>query len=579
MQPRLRNLCILVAVAAALPYLLLPSQPIVYDGERAITANEALRTGPLTDLFALDFWGEPTRAEHGTRSWRPLVTLSWAMQIRTLGESTAMIHAADVLLHAGASVLLLLLLAAWGIGRRWLLPAGLLFALHPVQTDAVASTVGRADVMAAICLFGALLLQSRAPGSARPFLFRAGALLCVAAGLMCKEYAVSFPFVLVATDLIRRAGDSGRAADRRAEIATWAASFALLALYLFMRVWLFGSLGGASIGPDLHPLAGQSLDVRWATSLAMIPLALRLLLVPVALNHHYRFGTIAIPEGLLDWKALAGLLLLAILVACAASAIKRRRTAPALAVVLFLLPLGPSLHVVSVVGVLFAERFLYIPAAGVALAFGWALERWISSSGSRRLATPILALLLVSFALLAFDRVRDWSSAESLARSSIASYPNGAGAWKQLGLAQLRDGRPEEALAALERAKTINPRDAQAWIVYAQALKELHRYHDAADALHEVIALAPSEPGVVLREVGQVELLAGHAHEAIAPLLRAHELMPADALTLYALAQAYLRTGKVEDAVAVLEAGEEAMRTDPEALGSLLDQARSAAGR
>ena len=326
---------------------------------------------------------------------------------------------------------------------------------------------------------------------------------------------------------------------------------------------LFGNLAGASIGPDLHPLAGEPVGVRWATSLALLPLALRLLLLPYALNHHYRFGTLEIPEGFLDWRALVGLLLLGLLLGFAAWGMKRRESAPALALALFLLPLGPSLHVISVVGVLFAERFLYIPVAGLALLFGWVLERGVTSPGLKRVAAPALALLLVICAVLTFDRVRAWGSAERLARASVAAYPNGAGAWKQLGLALVRDGRADEATEPLEQATRLNPRDGQAWLVYARALRGAGRYAESAAALREVVALAPQEPGIILREIGQVELLAGNPDGAIASLQRAHELMPADAVTLHALATAYLRSDRAGEAVRVLREGRQAMQTDP----------------
>jgi tetratricopeptide (TPR) repeat protein len=292
------------------------------------------------------------------------------------------------------------------------------------------------------------------------------------------------------------------------------------------------------------------------------------------LNHHYRFGTLSIPEGLLDPKALWGLLLIAILVAAAVWYWRKRlETAPALALLLVLLPLAPSLHAVSVTGVLFAERFLYIPVAGLALVVAWALQEWAVSAVARKAAGAVLAFVIVLFGGMTFARVGDWASMERLARSSIASYPNGSDVWKQLGLALVLDNRHGEAVTALARAVEINPRDAQAWMVYADALKGTGRYDEAFEALEKVIELAPAEPGVVLREAGQLRLLAGHAEQAIAPLVRAHELMPADARSLFYLVQAYLRSGEPEAAVTALQDGERAVQTDPERLRPLLGQA------
>lgn len=566
--------CLLVAAGALLPYLLLPTAPVLYDGEPAILMNAALRSGPVAEIPLLDFWGQPTQADYSMRSWRPLVSLTWALELRAFGASAALLHLTDMLLHAVASALVVLVLAAWGIERRWLVPAGLVFALHPVQVDAVASAAGRADLMAACCLFGALVLLHGLGAAARPALRRAALFLLVAAGLLSKEYAVSFPFVLLAADCL-----GGRDDGHRVDLRAHAGSFAMLGLYLVARVALFGGLGAAPASPALHPLAGATLAVRWATSFALVPLALRLLFLPYALNHHYRFGTLAIPEGWLDPRALLGLALVALVVAGGALAWRKRADAPALATALFLFPVFPCLHFFGVVGVVFAERFLYIPTAGLALAAGWLLPRIAARAASRGLVAPALAIVLVTLAALTVQRTSDWRSMERLARSSLASYPNGAEVWKQLGVALLRDGRDDEALAAVERAIELNPRDAQAYSVHADVLEREKRYGDAAAALRKVVDLAPGEPGVVLRDLGRVELLAGRAGDAIEPLSRAREAMPADAKSLYLLAEAYLRAGDPEGAVRALEGGEAAMQTDPDSLRPLLAQAMLRAGQ
>jgi protein O-mannosyl-transferase len=53
----------------------------------------------------------------------------------------------NLLLHAAASALVYLLAARWlpGTGA---FAAGLLFAVHPVQVEAVANSVGRAELLA-----------------------------------------------------------------------------------------------------------------------------------------------------------------------------------------------------------------------------------------------------------------------------------------------------------------------------------------------------------------------------------------------------------------------------------------------
>lgn len=530
----------IVTVAALLPYLLLPSHPLIYDAYATIVANEALREGPLARLFAVDFWG---RAPDGLslRSYRPLVSLTYAVQARTVGDSPALYHLTDMALHATAALLLLSLLSRLGIRREWLLPGALLFALHPVQTDAVCSAVGRADILAANCLLGALVLRLGAPGARRSWSWRAGAvLLLLAAALLCKEYAVAFPFIVMATDLARRGpGGTPASSERRRQHLVWLGGLLLLGGYLVLRRALFGALGAVPMGPENHPLAGQPTPVRWLTSLSLVALAVRLLVLPYGLNHHYRFGTLPIVEQLNDPRALLGLGLVLALVACGvATWLRRRDPIPIVALALVFFPLAPSLNTVSVAGVLFAERFLYIPVAGLALGVAWGLQQLKERSGVRRPVRWAVVALLLLFGMLTARRVEAWSSMERLARASVAAYPAGSEGWKQLGAALAEQGRFAEAAAAIERSIRLNPDDPAAWKVRADAAAALGRREEAAEAWRRLVELSPLPlRGQLLLRLAQERLAEGSTQDALRLVQEASELggLPAGGLFLAGL--------------------------------------------
>jgi hypothetical protein len=193
--------CIAVAALALLPYLLLPSKPAIYDAPNVVD-NEAVRSAPLARLLRLDFWGVDPAERTSMASYRPLVVVTYAVQVRAFGPSAAVLHGTDLLLHALASALVVLLvhrLAGLARGAFW---GGALFALHPVQSEAVCGVAGRADLLAGVFLFAALLLQEAAMRRRSPGRQLAVAAL-VGAALLSKEYAVVFPFLLVAVAVVR----------------------------------------------------------------------------------------------------------------------------------------------------------------------------------------------------------------------------------------------------------------------------------------------------------------------------------------------------------------------------------------
>ncbi len=546
---------LLVALLAVLPYVLLAPKPMLLDAKQAIRGNETLEAASPIPVLTSDFWGRPMDVRYATRSYRPLVSLSWWIQQRTTGLSPVALHVVDIGLHATTAVLVLLLLGALVPDRTWTTAAAALWGVHPVLSEAVCSFVGRADILASGLLLCALLAQVRAARGGRPVALGALAALCVTAALFCKEYAVAFPFLILAVDLLLwRAGR--RAAPLSLAALAWAGSFAGLAVYLSIRYALAGEIGGVPmIGEMDQPLVGASLSARWGTAAWLTLLGMRLLVLPTGLSYfYYGHGTLTLADGLFDPRSLAGIAVLALLAGAAIWLLERRRDPlPALAYVLFLFPLGPSLNTVSLAGVLFAERYLYVPAAGLALLAASIAAKRAAGPGPRRAALVIFVLLIGGGAVMTAKRVEDWSSLESLARSSLDAYPDSAILWQELAFAKGLEGDHEEAARLFETSIEKYDKSPKVWRNYGVSLLHLGRFGEAADAFRSALQLTPPDLGVLWRSLGRAEVAAGRFEEAAAALRRAAELMPEDAPTRDFLAQALLRRAQEH-----LQAGEEA---------------------
>ncbi len=537
----------IVLLAALLPYLALPTKPLLIDAPLAVLQNPVLRDGKVGDLFSHDFWGAPTEAKWGTRSYRPLVNLTWWLQHRLYGtdETTSIdpetprnralatwLHLEDMGLHALGALLFVLLLLELLPDPRWAVPGGVFFAVHPLLSEAVSCTVGRADLMASVGFLGALVLHLRADRSRRPWVLEGGAMLLLAATFLCKEYAVAFPFLLLGVEIalgLARGWPEG--AVRRRKLAVLGIAFALLAAYLGLRLALFGALGGVPmLGVGDTPLYGKPLSVRWATAAWLLLLGARLLVLPVRLTYFYSYGTIPIAESFLDPRALGGVALVAVLVAVSIHAAARRRDpVPAIASLLFLLPLGPSLNTVSIAGVLFAERFFYLPVAGFALLVTGELARLVRTNGGRRAALVALGVVSVVFAGMTALRVQDWSSPESIARAGVRAYPRASGAWLELGLALAARGEDAEAAEAFEKSLEECPQSPFTWKNYAVALMRLGRYEESVAAWRRCLEMSPPDLAPLWRGLGKAELLAGHPDRAVRALGRAYQLRRRDA--------------------------------------------------
>lgn len=119
---------------------------------RAIEGNQDVRPStPLSSLFQNDFWGTSLTHSGSHKSYRPLCVLSFRLNFLLHQLHPWGYHFVNVILHSLVCLLFTRLAGHVFQGdRRPALISSLMFALHPIHTEAVTSVVGRADVGAGL---------------------------------------------------------------------------------------------------------------------------------------------------------------------------------------------------------------------------------------------------------------------------------------------------------------------------------------------------------------------------------------------------------------------------------------------
>jgi len=365
--------------------------------------------------------------------YRPLATADFAIDRALFGVSAWAFHAASVAWHVGATLALWRLLARVFDDGRVAFVAALVFALHPVHPEAVTGVVGRSEVMAATFVFVGALLHVRER--------RVAACAMYLLALWCKESGVVLPLVAV---LLDAQGRPWRAAARRA----W--PFVIpLALYAALRVH---ALAGQTLPA---PAAGLSLPV----AIDVLGRDLRLLVWPHPLVADY---AIAPPSAA---RVAATLALLAALLATA------WRWAPLrLPLAWFALTIAPVANVFVHIGVVMAERLLYLPSVAVCLVAA-ALDRALYARARPWLANAAVATVALTLGALTMLRNLDWQTPLALWQDTVEKQPLSALAHGNLALSCLTVGDNACAREHLERAVQLDPTRAD----YRAALDALDR--------------------------------------------------------------------------------------------------------
>ncbi|GFS97681.1 protein O-mannosyl-transferase TMTC2 [Nephila pilipes] len=170
---------------------------------RAIKTNQdLLPSTPIGQLFYNDFWGTPLTHSGSHKSYRPLCVLTFRLNYALGGFDPWGYHFFNVILHAGVSALFTSLASA--IFCHSPLPtlvAGLLFAAHPIHTEAVAGVVGRADVGACLFFLLALLSYMKYCKYRDKKLYLYICLVMSAASMLTKEHGVTVLVLCAVYDL------------------------------------------------------------------------------------------------------------------------------------------------------------------------------------------------------------------------------------------------------------------------------------------------------------------------------------------------------------------------------------------
>lgn len=455
-----RRIYLTVAAVAIVVHLGALWNRFAQDDVAIILLNPVLRTSAgLWRAFLEPYWPP----DFGGNLYRPLTIATFAID-RLLGQAW-WFHLGNLLWHAGATVAVTVLARRWA-GTTAALVAGLLFAVHPVHVEAVAYVVGRAELLAA--LFALLAVYAAVERNSV-----AWSAVALAAGLLSKENAAVAPALVVWCWVV----GVGRPPRRR--MLTYAAGWAAIAV-------AYGTLRFFVLRPyerflDVAPVfVGASFtDVR-LTAVAALADVTRLLVFPLHLRADYSPDERTLVTTALDPRFIAGLLCLVMWAVLLALAWRRGRRVEAVGLGWLALAFLPVANLAFPIGVLIAERTLYLPSVGLLLAAGSLLK----DLPARRL-WPLLAVVVLAGGLRSAMRVPVWRDDRSLAMSMLEDSPRSSvGSWG-VGAILQRSGNAERALAAFLVALRIERRNAQIYMAAADAAFTLGRNRLADSLLNE----------------------------------------------------------------------------------------------
>ncbi|KAM9311466.1 protein O-mannosyl-transferase TMTC1 [Gastrophryne carolinensis] len=470
----------LPALVAGLCFAGSLSGEFVHDDVWAILNNPDSRGETnLSSVFTNDFWGKAMKDNTSHKSYRPLCVLSFRMNVFVWGLEPFYFHLVNVLLHCLVSSLLCYVCSVAVFPERKLaLAAGLLFAAHPIHTEAVAGIVGRADVLAGLLFLLAFLAYIRSleedsapdrlPGTRSPILLLLSLLLGTAA-MLVKETGVTVLGVCLVYDFhilcLRRLTRSPAWERPGKTLRTMAAPFlrraALVSchalLVLAFRMLIMGGSMPLFSEQDNPASFSPYLLTRLLTFSYLLAFNGCLLLAPITLCYDWQVGSIPLVDSLWDLRNMETLLLMALLLSLGLySATTRKSSYQSVTVALLFLvfPFIPASNLFFRVGFVVAERVLYMPSMGFCILCVAGLRVLCARGGPRTSCalTSGFVLLLLLFSWKSVRQSECWRSRESLFRSGVQTLPHNAKVhYNYANFLKDQNRKPE----AIEHYKTV----------------------------------------------------------------------------------------------------------------------------
>ncbi|KAM6896154.1 protein O-mannosyl-transferase TMTC1 [Lycodopsis pacificus] len=463
---------------------------LVHDDVWAIINNPDVRPGSsLRNILSNDFWGKRMSDNTSHKSYRPLCILTFKLNILLGGMTPLYFHIINVCLHCAVTCLLLYTCKRFVFDdSRLAFVTALLFAVHPVHTEAVSGIVGRADVLACLLFLLTFLsyIRSVAVRDSEDSLpctvsawFLLISLLLGTCAMLVKETGITVFGVCVLYDalvLCRKPLVNHLSGSRFRDLHHICSPFikraclisGYVVIIMSLRLWLMGGSMPLFSEQDNPASFSPHLMTRILTYSYLLSFNAWLLLAPVVLCYDWQVGSIPLVESLGDVRlvatAILGVVMVALCLRCVFS-LQRQESRQVLVGMLFLVfPFIPASNLFFRVGFVVAERVLYMPSMGYCILVAHGLGRLCSVVG--RWGTTVLSvsmlLLLLLFSWKTVQQNHVWLSREALFRSGIQTLPHNAKVHYNYANFLKDSGRHQEAIHHYTTALRLFPRHASA---------------------------------------------------------------------------------------------------------------------
>lgn len=478
--------------------------------------------------------------------YRPVLWLAFLADYKVWGLNPLGYHSTNITLHILNTVLLFFFFRAIAATPALAAAACALFAVHPINTEAIAWIAGRNDPIMFFFLIFSCLCMCR--GRRAQTALRKTALYCFACisygcALLAKETAViTLPlFLLVDVWFLKK-----RYRPFRYEIAALYTALTLITIFFFMlrNNIIHQPFLQLSFQPDIRSLATPCIIYLYYIKTLCFPA--NLTVDPSSfLIRCMKSSTVII-----TCSAFC------ISLVTAAVLFRKYFKEGLFALLWILIYLAPVSGIVWM-GVPILEHRAYGACAGFCFALASLYHRFLAhpiggiTGNTVRTGNAMLCIIVILFSLLTIQRNTLWKDEHTIWADTLQKSPESTQALVNLGVTFLRLNKPEPALDLFKKALAASPRSARIYNNIGSALFSLGRYDEAQQAQEQAIRLNPKS-AEAYNNMGILFKARGDYEKAVSCFRKALALQPAFPAAHLHLGLLYADQNDIQNALTVL---------------------------
>jgi tetratricopeptide (TPR) repeat protein len=397
-------------------------------------------------------------------SYRPIRDISYAIDFAIWGANPFGFHLSSILIHAANVLLVFSLVKRLTNDRISSALTALIFAVHPIQTDAVTYISGRRDVLFVsfyLLAFHSYLTYYRSRWSRKAVVCFVLFLVLWLLSLLSKEMATSLPILIFVWHFCDSwevgTGSLGRRVWQTLKNTLnrdkWLWILLSVSGIAFTAYWVFIKQASHRIQLGKFEYWGDSFYLNMLTVVRVHAWYLKQLVFPTPIAQY--LGAFEISESAFDWRFLVSLAIVGGIL-CYGFLQLNRDKLMAFAILSYFVLLLPVSQLIPHHELL-ADHYLYLSIMSFGLVISLLVKR-IGSSGviNSRALYFLVGVVIVIFAVMTITQNETWKDERTLWTYNYKAVPNSSRAALNLGNTY-QYTEPQKAEELFKRALTLKP--------------------------------------------------------------------------------------------------------------------------